>query len=510
MYDKLTLQEKQAVEIASCSGDMRGFLYFLKTYAKLVEPPSHTSPGGIIPFQLWPHLLEATKIFFSDILITWLKSRQIGASWLVAAYVLWFSMFKKSATSLLFSRGQAEAIELLGKCKRIHLQLPDFMKEKLDPDSTVSIGLPSMGSTIMAFPSTPSSGVSYTASIVVFDEWSYHEYATDIYTQAKPCIDSSGGQLIGIFTADKKKTAYLAKQTYLGAVEKKNGFTAIFSPYDVRPGRDEAWYQKKLGELTPEELEGLTPQMYMEQNYPRNDREALSVISSVSVISPEVIESMLLDTKPALALDDKTVDYNVVRIYKPFIFGHSYASACDISHGVGKDFSVGIIGDVKTGEIVADIMRNDLPVEVFAEHYYKMLELYRFPLAAPEDNDRGHYVILRLQELNYPNLYYQTVKTKSSGDVEKTRPGWRTGKADRDKAFQILVPALNNRQVTIYNRNAILQLTQLIRNVDKEGRIEAAVGGNDDYAMTLAIWASIKDSVHPAVQNLRIINTCKF
>uniref|UniRef100_A0A6M3KYV0 Putative terminase n=1 Tax=viral metagenome TaxID=1070528 RepID=A0A6M3KYV0_9ZZZZ len=275
--------------------------------------------------------------------------------------------------------------------------------------------------------------------------------------------------------------------TFVGSRDKTNDFFHIFTPYTARPGRDEEWYNKRKSELTPEDLGGLTPELYMEQAYPRSIEEALRVGGTASAFDSDVISEMMLETKNPVKLPDKDIDYNIINIYKPFSLGHYYISAADIAHGVGKDYSVAGIMDVKTGEVCADIMRNDLPAESFAEHYLKMLELYRKPKAAPEDNDIGHTVIMKMQQANYKHFIYQ--------DDKKTKAGWHTGDNNRRKALENLIPAVNNRQIIVYNQKGVEQLSQLIRNVEKAGRIEASSGGNDDYAMMLAICWANKDKV---------------
>jgi len=52
------------------------------------------------------------------------------------------------------------------------------------------------------------------------------------------------------------------------------------------------------------------------------------------------------------------VDNNIVHIFKPHSIGNFYISGTDTSHGVGKDYSVTVILNVKTGEVVADILHN--------------------------------------------------------------------------------------------------------------------------------------------------------
>ena len=250
-------------EILKCKDD---FVYWLTEYARIIEPPTKTNLGGVIPFANWPNVIESIKAFENERMVVIMKSRQIGESYIVAAWCLWNALFKDGDTSLLFSRGEVEAIELLSKCRRMYDQLPGWMRLKLNPDSKTELGFPDRHSTIKAFAATEAAGVSFTASRIVCDEWEYHPFAESNYINAKPTIDA-GGQFIGIFTVDKTRPVTLAKSIFAGSPN--NGFKALFFPYNVRPNRGDEWYEATKASIPAEELQGLTPELYMEQNYPR-------------------------------------------------------------------------------------------------------------------------------------------------------------------------------------------------------------------------------------------------
>ena len=496
----MELKEIQ-VEIIKCALD---FKYFLG-YVKIIETPSLETSGGVSEFKLWDHVIEAADAMLHNRLIVWLKSRQIGASWLVAAYCLWFALFKNGATIHLVSKGEAEAMLLLGKCHSILDNLPEWLFVKPDPDSRTEMGFTSisgdlkMTSTIKALPSTASASVSATVSILVYDEWDLHEYAVENYMNAKPCIDH-GGQLIGIFTRNPQGDQSLAVDTFISARENRNGFKWLFHPYTVRPGRDEEWYARTKAELNPNTLNGMSPETYMMKAYPRTVEEALSVSGTIAAFEHDVLTSMLEDCKNPIPQED--IDNKIIKIYKPFLLGNYYISSADTAHGVGGDYSVAGIMNTKTGELVADIMRNDLSVEEFAEQYRRMLALYRDPLAFPEDNDWGHIVSMKLLELGYKNLGYQ--------DEKKTKPGFKTDKLTRTNLFGALIPAINNRQMTIYNKEGVKQLFDLIRNPSKEGRIEARRGGHDDYAIMLGICWLKKNEVSQEEWSGKTISSLHF
>ena len=81
-----------------------------------------------------------------------------------------------------------------------------------------------------------------------------------------------GGQMVQASTVNKLKLISSFKQSFKGAPA--NGWAGIFMGYEVRPGRDEAWYErtKRNAPLTP----GMTPDLYMEPGYPRTATEALA------------------------------------------------------------------------------------------------------------------------------------------------------------------------------------------------------------------------------------------
>jgi hypothetical protein len=70
----------------------RRFRHFLR-YVKVLEPP----PGrGIIQFERWPQLMEACRVLEEARLVMWVNSRQIGASWLLAALATWTAQYQRA------------------------------------------------------------------------------------------------------------------------------------------------------------------------------------------------------------------------------------------------------------------------------------------------------------------------------------------------------------------------------------------------------------------------------
>ncbi len=499
--ESLTADEDRilAIEYNNCASS---FLRF-RRYCKIVEPPVPGDPssGGVIPAAWWPHLMELDRALLTERLIALLKSRQVGASWELSFYDTWFAKFHSGANVFLYSKGETEAWEKLDKCRRVEKYLPLFLRHTVNPDSKSEMKYVQQESVIRAFPATATAGISFTASILDMDELEEHPYAEQNYAMAKPTIDA-GGQYIGVFTVNKLKPVTLAKTLFTKAWynPKESKFKALFFPYDVRPGRDEAWYQRVLEETPEEELNGLSRELYMEQSYPRSVEEALSPTQTTAAFNLDSLKAMLENIQSPIKVEAE-LDLSVVNIYKDFNIGNYYIAGTDTSHGVGQDYHASGIMNVKTGEIIADILRNDIPPEELAWHKVKLLDRFRKPKWFIEDNDWGKVTIVKAQELGYTNFGYQ--------DAKRTKIGFHTDPKTRIELFGQLIPAINNHQIVIYNVDGLRQFFDVIRNAQKEGRIEAKPNRHDDYPIMVGIcW--LKRNEVSTVTGVQPISTLDF
>ena len=121
-------------------------------------------------------------------------------------------------------------------------------------------GLPD--SVFKCFPSSPNAARSFTANLIIFDEWAFQQFAEDIWKAGFPTINRpSGGQVIGLSTIERG--SFFEKVF----TDPDNGFNKIFIPWYADPRRDEAWYEntkKTMGDM-------------ITQEYPATIEEALTV-----------------------------------------------------------------------------------------------------------------------------------------------------------------------------------------------------------------------------------------
>lgn len=497
-FKDLTQEELALCKIENelCKVD---FFRFLK-WIKIIQPPViGQTGGGILPFEVYPHIHEIMSYLLTCPLIVILKARQIGLSTLMATYHLWMVRSKIGANLLLFSKGQPEAKELLSKSHRIYNLLPPFMKYHIDPDSTEELGFPVMNSAIKAFPSTQSAGISYTASLVTCDEHAAHPYADANYMSSKPTRDQ-GGQFVSVFTADPYSNDNLATSLFVDALEGKNDFIPLFFPWNVIPNRDEEWYERTKRNIPERELAQLSPDLYMAKNYPHSIEEALSLSSTVAVFDKKVLNSLMDRVRsPINSGEFWDLDNTICYIYKDYSPNNLYIAASDVSLGVGGDYGTLCIMDAKTGEVVADIMSKEIKPEELAYHSISLLKRFRNPRWWIEHNLYGRTVIRTAIDLGYRNFGYKGDKPihwSTIDDTEIKRVGFWTDEKSRADLFGSLISAINTFQITIYNGDGLKQFYSMIRNVSKGGKIEASSGKHDDYVITVGLCWLKRSDVH--------------
>jgi len=461
-------------------------------FAKILERSQlHAAvAGGATPFKKWDHLASLAKQLVDERLVLVLKARQLGFSWTVAAYAAWLVRFHRGANVLMISRGQTEAFQLLDKVRFILKNLPVSWHLPINPDSRSEIGIPSQDAKITALPSTEDAGRSETASVVIQDEADFHEYLESNYAAVKPTVDA-GGQMIMGSTANKRKMTSLFKELYRSAPS--NGWNTVFMPWHARPGRTEKWFDGVRDTIPSVELSGMSPEQYMEAEYPGDEMEALAPPRAQSIFDREMIAAMAEDCiEPVRKLGPSS-------IYQESRAARRYVAGTDVASGVGMDYSVTVVVDIASGYVVADLVTNTLQPEDFAQASVELLEAYRMPYWGIENNF-SDTVITVARDLNYPKLYRRRV---GRGKRVRRDYGWRTDRMSRQRMFDELRAAFNAGHLTIPNLEGLGQFSTVIAAPGEKP--EAMGGAHDDYVMALGIALMVKDDMGMAGGTGKII-----
>jgi len=230
---------------------------------KFVRIEDKDAPDPMVLFRLWPKQKEALEAFEKHKLTIVLKARQLGLSWLALAFAVHGLVFQPGYSVVALSKREDEAKELVRRVKLILEYLPPFIIRKKDKNLPENYRGPTWDATttyvsvyhpdskvpamFTSFTSSPDSARSFTASLVILDEWAFQMYAQEIWAAAYPVINRpTGGKVIGISTA---KIGSFFEDVWRGAMKGTNKFHPVFLPWYSDPRRTQQWYEDSKAAL---------------------------------------------------------------------------------------------------------------------------------------------------------------------------------------------------------------------------------------------------------------------
>lgn len=279
-----SLGEIRQAELDYCAGDV---VYFVKTYGHIED---RNSTEVIQPFNLWKEQEEALKGILEHKWTIILKARQLGFSWLVLHYATWMMMCHAGKSVIGLSRTEDEAKELVRRMVVILRNMRALVREKGDTkgwdgawfeSSALSVKIHHPGkndSVFQCFASSENAARSFTADLLIFDEWAFQQFDRAIWTAALPVVNRPlSGQIVGVSTI---KRGSLFEELY---TTPDNGFYKIFIPWYADPSRNQKWYDETMK---------ISGKAAMWAEYPASVEQALEVPGGR--FFPEVSESSIL------------------------------------------------------------------------------------------------------------------------------------------------------------------------------------------------------------------------
>lgn len=273
-------------EIEYCA---KNLIYFVLNYGHIED---RDKPEVIQPFELWPEQKQALTDIEKHKWTIILKARQLGITWLVLHYAVWLMLCHVGRNVIGLSKSEIEAMELIRRAAVILRNMPELIAEKGSIPAgwkgpwfentalILKIHFPGKPDSVMqCFASSENAARSFTADLLLFDEWAFQQFDRSIWTAAFPTINrANSGQVVGLSTIERGS---LFEELFTG----ENKFFKVFIPWFADPSRDEKWYKETKSILG----DG------MQAEYPATIEEALTVPGGA--FFPEVKdESILTDT----------------------------------------------------------------------------------------------------------------------------------------------------------------------------------------------------------------------
>lgn len=443
------------IEYQKCA---KSFWYFATHYVYVLNPQE----GGVIRFAPWLHQQQLIGLVQSHDRLIVLKARQLGVSWVFAAYALWLCLFRPGSNILIFSIRQKEAIEMKDRAKFIWRNLPDFLQLPIGKDNDEMLTFPSLDSKIQSFPATEGSGRGETGSLVIMDEFAYMEYARTLYTSVMPTVER--GKVVVISTANGKGNMFY--DLYSDAKAGRNSFIPVFIPYNALPHRSRETWNDAAKDM---------PQYMAYQEYPWREEEAF-LVGGTCMFNVDALQAMPIW---------KAEGYlNNAEIYVPYNSEHSYSAGIDTALGIAhRDFSVLNIIDDTTYDVVAKLRGVDrltgerIPIEEFSSQAYDLLESYGYPMVGVEEQPQGRTVYRIFKEKKYPmsKFYHRSAKV----------PCWHSNEATRRNVLSELEQATRTQVIQIHSEDTVAEMLGF--GYDEKKNKFVGLSGNDDEVLSLAI-----------------------
>jgi hypothetical protein len=459
-------KQKQVAEIIKCGKEPS---YFFNTYLKIQHPVK-----GLIPFDTYSFQDDCVEHFIDNRFNIVLKSRQLGLSTLAAAYSVWLAIFQKEKNILVIATKLSVAQNFITKVKSMIKSLPKWLLlPEIVSNNKQQIQF-SHGSSIKAIPTSEDAGRSEALSLLIVDEAAFVRNFDTIWTGIYPTI-STGGRVIILSTPNGVGGQYY--KLYNEAESGLNEFNAIKLPWDVHPERDEEWFKKTTGNMSERQI----AQEYL-CDFASSGDTFLSEID-LKWIRESIVEPIAREG-----------DNRNVWIWKYPLSEHDYVISADVARGDSKDYSTFHIIDINEGELVAEYKGKIRP-DNFAELLAEWGHRYNKALLCPENNSFGYATILKLQEIQYPCLYYRKRSgafiggyvPKQSADIA----GFTTNGKTRSMILSKLEEIIRNKQLLIRSSRTYEELKTFTWNT---GRAQAKRGFHDDLVMSLAIGSWLYDS----------------
>jgi hypothetical protein len=473
------LREIIKEEYKKCLSDP---LYFVRKYVKI-----STQDKGVVPFEMFPYQEESLRTIHQNQRTIILKSRQMGISTLMAAYVLWVMLFKPGKNILVISKTREAAIEVVAKIKLANEELPSWLKIIAEEDNKLSLKLKN-GSKVLATSSASDSARGYSTSLCVLDEACFVENIDELWAGVQQTLaNTTDGQAIILSTPNGVGGFFY--KTWIEAENKTNGFIPIKLKWDLHPKRNQEWRERQTRELGVK----LASQ----------ECDASFISSGTNLISLDILEWYENDKEKGI-LDPIEKRYgNDLWIWR---YAHSdrsksYVVSADTARGDGNDFSAAHIFDVETNEQVAEY-KGQFGTTEYGSMLVSLATEYNNALLIVERENVGWATIQAIIDRDYDNLFYSSsdlkyvdvkhqMKNKYYSEDKKMVPGFSTNIGTRLTIINRLESYIREKSVII---RSIRTINELKTFVWEKGKVQAMSGYNDDLCMSLAINLWVRDT----------------
>ena len=235
--------DDEIVEIAKCANDI---VYFAEKYAVVM------TDEGVRRVKLREYQKEMLRNFQHNRFNIVLASRQMGKTVTASIFNAWFICFNVDKNTLLLANKGETTKEIIDKAKVVLEHLPFFMKPGIIKYDVMNVRCDN-GCRLVGQSTTAKAGIGFTIHNLYLDEFAHiHPNIVDVfYENVYPTLSSSNISRINITSTPNGFNKFY--EIWAAAVDGKNAYTPMRIDWWQHPERDDAWYQRELGNLGSEE-----------------------------------------------------------------------------------------------------------------------------------------------------------------------------------------------------------------------------------------------------------------
>jgi len=455
--------EEQVGEYVRCQQDP---LHFISEHIKIVSVDE-----GLVDFDVRDYQEDMIDRFHNERFVICKMARQSGKSTTILAYLLHYILFNENVSVAVLANKKATAMELLGRLQLAYEHMPKWLQQGILIWNKGNIELEN-GSKILASSTSGSAIRGGSFNIIFLDEFAFvpHNISEEFFSSVYPTISS--GKTTKVFIVSTPNGMNLFYKLWTDAEEKQNDYSPISVHWSQVPDRDEEWKEKTIRN---------TSERQFQQEF-----ECSFLGSSNTLISTERLMAMPYKTP--------IYSYEGLDIFQEPVIGHTYVMVCDVSRGVGLDYSAFSIFDVTKQPYrqVGKYRKNDISPMLYPNIIFTTAQKYNEAFVLVEVNDIGQQVAdILYHDMEYENMMMVTMHGRNGQQIgggfsKNVSMGIRTTKQVKRIGCATLKDLIERNNLIIEDFDTISELTTFI---GKSTSWEADAGAHDDLVMGCVLFS---------------------
>ena len=231
--------DEEIAELARCATDI---VYFAEKYAVVM------TDDGIKRVKLREYQKRMLRNFQHERFNIVLASRQMGKTVTASIYNAWYVTFNTDKNTLLLANKSDTTKEIIDKAKVVLENLPFFMKPGIIKYDVMNVRCDN-GCRLMGQATTAKAGIGFTIHNLYIDEFAHihPSIADSFYENVYPTLSASKVSRLTITSTPNGFNKFY--EIYAAAERGDNEYTSMRIDWWEHPERDDAWYQRELGNL---------------------------------------------------------------------------------------------------------------------------------------------------------------------------------------------------------------------------------------------------------------------